>query len=448
VTVWRIVIISLFFTVAGALTAKADLTGSSAITLLAEPIPCTLVNEIKLDTPCEKTLLKFDIEALIKFGFSVSGLLFTLDMAVGIPGLEHVILTGNATLGMVDVISELWFATPFESVTDVNNLPNIVVIPPGKMLFVKQRITTTFNLGGIQIKNLAMLEDVTFPNPAAAYGETDCSGDGLPDGTCVRGIRTNPPDRYQTQSFGFGDLLALTGQTVSGIGITGQIGICATGAANAVKKFSAPGSVNPDCVAGSQAPSPKPPLFFDFETISITGITLAPGIASSLNVSCSFVTTCQLTNTFSFTGGPIPFSTSILFSNLFSVSFGGLNVLLSSGDLAINMNIDSSLSLNSASIRLARAIVAGNLTAQASASASFQKGQGITGAIFSLAVTTGVLNANHALALVRSATAGILEFGSFSMSMGITIAPAQTSIQVVFGKAGLTRAGFSVGLVF
>lgn len=442
-TVWRVVITVVFFTVAGALTAKADITGSSAITLLAEPIPCTLVNEIKLDTPCEKTLLKFDIEALIKFGLSVSGLLFTTDIAVGIPGLEHAIFNIHASLGMVDILAEMWLATPFESVTDVNNLPNIVVIPPGGMLFVKERITTSLTLGGLQVKNLAIFEDVTFPNPNSPYGEADCDGDGEPEGTCIGGIETNPATHYQTQSFAFGDLITIAGATPSGITIVGQLGICATNAGNAVKKFSASGSVNPDCVG-----KVKPQLFFDFETISISGIPLASGLLGSTTIRCTGITACQLTNTFNFTGGPIPFSTSVVFTNLFSVSFGGLNVVLSSGDLVINVNIDSSFGLNSASIRLARAIVAGNLTAQATANLSFQKGQGITGATFSLAVTTGVLNANQALALVRSATAGRLEFGSLSMSMGITIAPAQTSIQVVFGKAGLTRAGFSVGLVY
>jgi hypothetical protein len=443
VTVWRIVIISLFFTVAGALTAKADLTGSSAITLLAEPIPCTLVNEIKLDTPCEKTLLKFDIEALIKFGFSVSGLLFTLDMAVGIPGLEHVILTGNATLGMVDVISELWFATPFEAVTDVNLQPNTVVIPPGNFLFVKKRLTASFSLGGVLLQNLAIFEDVTFPNPGSPYGETDCDGDGDPEGTCIQGIETNPETHYQTQSFAFGNIVTLTGQTPSGITLSSQTGICATTAGNSVKKYSAPGSVNPECVGRV-----KPQLFFDFETVSISGIQLAPGLATATVLSCVGILGCTLTTTFGLSGGPIPFSTSFTVKDLFTLSFSGVAFFINTGSVSLNVSLDSSFSLNSASIHFSKAITAGNLTAQLSASASAQKGQGVTGATISLSVTSGTFNANHVLTLTRNPATSTLQFGSFSISMGINIAPFRTSLQVAFGQGGLARAGISVGLVF
>jgi hypothetical protein len=409
-----------------------------------EPIPCTLVGEIQLDTPCEKTLLKFDIESIVNVSFSVSGMTFTLRSAMGIPGLEHLILTGLFTLGSVDLTAELWMATPFESVTDINLMPNVVMIPPGRFLFVKQRITTEIALGGVALKNLAIFEDVTFPNPGADYGTTDCDGDGSLEGTCVLGIETNPADRYQTQSFAFGNLMTLAGQTPSGISITSQLGICATNTGNAVKKYSAAGSVNPHCAARRI----KPGLFFDLMTVSLAGIPLTAGVTASVNMSCIQITACKLTNTFSFTGGPIPISTSLTFTDLFKVSFGGVSVRIPMGSVTIGLVIDGAFSLRSASFSFAETLSAGDFSARLTSSGSFLKGKGLTGVAMGLSVTSGTFSANHALRLVRDPVLGGLRFGSFGITMGLTLAPARISLQVTFGQAGLSRAGFRIGLVF
>lgn len=436
-------IVVLFSSLGGAFTADAQLIGSSFVDFMMEPIPCTLVGEIKLDTPCEKTLLKFDIESIIQLSASVSGMVFSIDSAIGIPGLEHLILRGMFALGSVDLTSELWLATPYETVTDVNLMPNTAVIPPGRFMFVKKRITTVISLGGLTAKNLAIFEDVTFPNPGTSYGETDCDGDGLPEGTCVLGIETNPADQYQTQSFAFGNLFSLTGQTPSGITITSQLGICATNAGNAVKKFSAPGSVNPHC-----ATRVKPALFFDLMTVSVSSIPLTAGVIASVNMSCIQITACKLTNTFSLTGGPIPFSTSLTFIDLFKASFGGVSLRVPTGPMTISVGIDSEFSLASASFTFAKTLSARDLSARLTSSGSFVKGQGLTGMAIGLSVTSGTFSANHALRLVRDPTLGGLRFGSFGLTMGLTLAPARVSLQVVFGQAGLSRAGFKIGLVF
>jgi len=428
----------------GVFAARADLTGTSFVDFAMEPVPCTLVGEIQLDTPCEKTFLKFDIESIVNASLSLSGMTFTLRSAMGIPGLEHLILTGLFTLGNVDLAAELWLATPFESVTDVNLLPNTVVIPPGRFLFVKQRLTTEIALGGIALKNLAIFEDVTFPNPGSAYGEADCDGDGSPEGTCVAGVETNPADQYQTQSFAFGNLTTLQGQTPSGITIASQLGICATDASNSVKKFSASGSVNPDCAAGGL----KPGLLFDLMTVSIASIPLAAGVTASVRMSCIQITACTLINAFSFAGGPIPFSTSLTVTDLFAVSFGGVSVRVPMGAVTLSLAIDSGLALSSANFSFAKSLSAGDLSARLTSSGSFVKGQGLTGVSVGLAVTSGTFSANHALRLVRDPMLGGLRFGSFGITMGLTIAPARVSLQVVFGQAGLARAGFRIGLVF
>ncbi|OGF54792.1 MAG: hypothetical protein A2Z21_09075 [Candidatus Fraserbacteria bacterium RBG_16_55_9] len=426
-----------------AYVARADLTGTSFITILAEPIPCTLVGEILLETPCEKTLLKFDIESIINLTVTLSGMSFTIDSAVGITGVEHLILTSKVTLGMVDLTSEFWVATPFESVVDVNLLPNVVVIPPGNPLFVKQRITTSLTLGGLAVSNLAIFEDVTFPNPGADYGVTDCDGDGAVEGTCVKGIQTNPANQYQTQSFAFGDIITVAGQTPSGISISGSTGLCATGAGNSVKKHSAPGSVNPDCVD-----SPKPRFFFDFETISISGIKLAQGLSMSTVLRCVNSDACGLTNTFGFTGGPIPFSTSLVFQDLFHARFSGVSVSIPMGAVTINASINDQFQIASASLLFSSGFSAGNLSGRFSSTINFVKGSGLTGMTMGLTVATGTFSSSHSLVIVRDPIMNKLKFGSLTISMGVNLAPFRLSLQTTFGKAGLANAGVVAGLIF
>jgi hypothetical protein len=430
---------------ANSLDLRADLSGSSRIDLAMNPIPCTLVDEIDLQTPCEKTLLKFDIESIINATITTSGLQLNFDSAMGIAGLEHLILTATATIGSIDIKSELWLAAPFESVIDVNNQPNVVLIPPGKMIFVKKRVTTVIPLGGLTIKNLAMFEDVTFPSPSADYGTTDCDGDGHVEGTCVMGIETNPATRYQTQSFAFGDLLSLQGQTPSGVSISGEIGICATEDGNQVKKHSASGSVNPDC-----ATHPKPDILFDFMSLTIGGIPLAQQVMATASVSCIKVSKCSLQTAISISGGasPIPFSLSFAFSDLFALSFGGINLSVNLGAVNLNLFISNTLAFTGFSLSYAHSLQTGDINITSSGTLNFKVGTGLTGAKINVSVARGTFSSNHTLTLIQDPITGGLTFGSLSISMGINMDPFRTTILVIFGQMGLTQAGFTFGLVF
>lgn len=425
-------------------TVQADIVGNSRVDFAMEPIPCTLIDEIKLDTPCEKTLLMFDIESIIEATLVTDHLSLTTNFAIGIAGLEHTILTLGATIGEIDLISEVWFATPFEAVTDVNNHPNIVMIPPGKIMFVKKRFTTVVNLGGVTLRNLAMFEDVTFPNPNADYGTSDCDGDGNPEGTCVNGVQTNPATQYQTQSFAFGDLIHLSGQTPSGITVSSEIGVCATRASNSVKKFSAVGSVNPECHS-----KPKPDLLFDFTSLSISGIPIAPQVTSNAQINCVQISKCSLTNTLSMSGGlPIPISVGFTLTDLFNLRFSNsVALVLDSGPATINISF-SNFQFSGISLNYASTLDGRNVTAGLGGNIGISKGIGITGARLNLSVVSGTFNATHSLSLIRNPLEPGLQFGSFSFRMGFDLAPARITLQVVFGQMGLTRSTVSAGLVF
>ena len=62
------------------------LSGSTTVNLSAIPLPCTLVGEIKLDTPCERTVFSWDLDMAIKLKLSFSPSELWLDAVGGSPG--------------------------------------------------------------------------------------------------------------------------------------------------------------------------------------------------------------------------------------------------------------------------------------------------------------------------------------------------------------------------
>jgi len=410
---------------------QAQVSGSSRLDVAALPIPCTLVDEIKLDTPCELTLLKFDIESLLNLNITISGVVLKTDSAIGIAGPEHFILQGIATLGAATLFSELWFAVPFESVIDANSQPNVVVIPPGEVMFVKKRLTSTLNVAGITVNNLAMFEDVSFPSPGANF------------------VPLTYP--VQSQSFGFGDIITISGQTVSGISITSTTGICAIRGGNSVKKFSAPGSVNPDCA------NLLVPLSFDFETISVGGISIA-NIPISLNMTAVPKTGLQLGTGFSvdfFGVGRLSTNFSLATATGVTAS-SGLSVSLVSEALKVGLSFDQTFKLTSANLSLAGTQAFGPSRLGFSGSASLGAGSGLSGISMRLSLTQGTFSANQAVSFTRQASGFDqnnepifgLGFGSFSTNISVRFPPASITMNVSFGKKGLSRFAVITGVVF
>jgi len=156
-------------------TTLAQLSGRFGLDIVTRRIPTTLTGEIKLDTPSEFVMLEFAIASNlildVDFGFAH----LNIDAVVNTAGPEHLVLKTpmdfgclpfyEITLDKLSIVPEMWFAVPFEAVTDVNNLPNSVIIPPGDVLFVKARVTLSTSISGFNITHLAMLEDIN-PNIA------------------------------------------------------------------------------------------------------------------------------------------------------------------------------------------------------------------------------------------------------------------------------------------
>lgn len=167
------------FLVASALTASGQLSGRFGIDLSTRKIPTTVTGVIKLDTPSEFALLEFAIASKLdmtaKFGWGD----LNVDAAVNMAGPEHLVSGLEMDIRSVDfygtmldritITPEIWFAVPFESITDVNNLPNCVVIPPANPLFVTTRATTALTVDGFNINHLLMFSDINFPSPSTSF---------------------------------------------------------------------------------------------------------------------------------------------------------------------------------------------------------------------------------------------------------------------------------------
>ena len=188
-------------------SSYAQMSGRIGLDFIARRIPTTLTGEIALDTPSEYVMLEFAIASNLILKVPLGFMDLNVDAAVNTAGPEHLVLKGNAALGKVDIygvilegvslVPEMWFAVPFETVLDVNNLPNSVLIPPGDTFFVKSRLTTSTALSGFNIKHLVMLEDINFPNPGSSFAPLSYT--------------------IQSQSFALGSLIYISWQALAGV---------------------------------------------------------------------------------------------------------------------------------------------------------------------------------------------------------------------------------------
>jgi len=166
-------------------------------------------------TAVEVSKFDFDFEGLLELSITLSGLTFSNDLAIGIAGLEHYIGSVETTLGALTVVDEFVFARPYIGMLypwPSKWLPGNVGTPVGNMLFVKKRAYAEMTIGGLTFTNLAMFEDVNFPEPwDTTFTDTNLNGE------------------YDSadQDFRFGDIVGISGTTVSGITVTAETGFCA-----------------------------------------------------------------------------------------------------------------------------------------------------------------------------------------------------------------------------
>ena len=160
--------------------------------------------------PVEAPVHLIDFRALSTVSVLVSGLRLQIDSALSPAGLEHVILSGSATLGAFNFLMQTAFAIPFAS---INITPYTFLVPIGPMLFVTQRVQMTTQILGVTVSNLTMVDDVNFQHPFPT----------LPLGPF--GLPLLPTYTTQSQSFRFGDILSLRGTLPGGAALAFTTGI-------------------------------------------------------------------------------------------------------------------------------------------------------------------------------------------------------------------------------
>jgi hypothetical protein len=411
------------------------LSGQFGLDFVVRKIPTTLADDIALDTPSEFAVLECAIASNLDVTLGTTFGDIVLDLGTNMAGPEHAVGVadfriapidfGGATLESIHAIGEMWFAVPFEGVTDVNGLPNCVVIPPGDVFFVAARFTASFACEGFTGRCLVMLQDVTFPNPSASFA----------------------PLFYERadQDFGLGSIWTISWNSPLGSSLNLTAGVNASQAATIIKGYSASGSVDSgECT---------PEWGNCFLNGSVGGIPLCDvplGIATlydvTMGLAFSVSTTQTLSATLSVSGKiseDLGASTSItLLTDPMASS--GLNVSGSVGCFQFGMMLDQ-LELTSLSAGCTTPLSLGATTGSFGVSATGLH-KGLTGLSARLSLGQGLFSASTSVAFAERG--GGFGFASLGTQLSFRFSPGTISVQATFGRFGLTRASLSTGVTF
>jgi len=433
-TFWEILFLVVIVTIGGCM-AFAQLSGRFGMDLVARRVPTTLTGEIKLDTPSEFVMLEFAIASNLIINASFGFVDLDIDAVVNTAGPEHCVIKAPINLGelafyeitfdKLSIVPEMWFAVPFEAVTDVNNLPNSVVIPPGDIMFVKARVTFSTSISGFSVTQLAMLEDVNFPNPGSLY----------------------TPLYYpvQSQSFALGGLTSVSWRAQAGFSMSANIGVNASQSGRSVKGYSATGSVLPDNF---------------FARVGISGIKLADmNLGGTAFQSVMLGTSFSFTQTPTQTEGTTAFNTTINLSGKlwdkvsiggsvtvapFPPKFGGVSLSISMEPFRLAFALDT-MTLSSMSFSFSTGLNMGAMTGSFGLTASGLE-RGMTGLSMRLSLSQGIFSAGTSVAFANLAEK--FGFASLGSTLTFRLSPAVVTVQATFGRYGLTRAAVTAGVVF
>ena len=317
--------------------AQADVTGSFTVHVVMMPA-------VEQTPTSEIGMLEFDLQNEINLSLVVSGFRTTFHGHFGLAGVEDMILTMAVLIGSLDLETQLVFGR-FD---DDDAIPD-----KEQLAFIKKRLTTTFNFGGVTLKNLAIFEDTNFP---------------------------------QSPQYAFGDVMTISGQTTSGVSIEAQSGFCADTTSNSIKKHTWSFSVVPECHQ-----EPKPDLLYTFEKLTINGIPIAPSITGKSVVECIQVQACELSQTVLVSGGVVPLSATFTIEDLFTFSFGTATLTFRSGSGSLSLTFDGAGEIDNVSITLGPTINPDTNPATLNVDGSLEPGVGLVDGAIGIEVTRGLI---------------------------------------------------------
>lgn len=334
----------------------ADVTGSFEIDI-------TLTPENVL---VEASKFHIDLQSNLQVNTTLSGITLGMDVGFGVTGIEFAILKLNTNLGALFIFDEFVFAAPFgctNFAAGVTNSsggitgqcvgPNATAIGDGNadgiidnaVGFVKKRISIDLNVAGVNVNNLAIFEDVDFPDiqGLTAIGTSDHEHDHFGPATPYFLSQTNPLANDQTPTFGFGDVITISGQTVSGI-LVGSITQFCVKERNYIKKRNWIWEVNEACTAQFADPTANPiedgaktPVLFEKETLTIENVDVPGGILSASLMFTPlqpFMFAASMSSNFL---NLVHVTTSFTSTNITNLSFSSTRIDFETGNVAISI---------------------------------------------------------------------------------------------------------------
>ena len=454
--------------------SKADVTGSFGIhvTLYGEGI--TVLGRAQT----ESVKLNIDLQTNLQVNVTLSGLTLSADLGFGTTGVEFAILGLTTNLGALAIHDDFVFAPPFGCtlftpsgnatlLDDADNFsgqcPGFNVVPIGDgdgdgvvdnaVGFVKKRIKMELNIAGITLTNWALFEDVDFPDINGSDSHEHDHSAGAPKVYYVG--QNNSVVDDQTPTYGFGDVINLTGQTVSGITITSGTKLCASGT-NTIKKRSWPFEVNKACTASlgnildpAIEDGAKTPLLFEEELLGIEGLEIGGvtidtytawrpnqvnGLTTEIEASFSLLDLADVVVT-------------MTSNNITALSLDEIDVVVSSGNLTLVMiDFGGDLSIDFTEVVLAVVLNPNQNPADLVIDIVAEAGAGITSASFSLGVSRGPLSFDTTTVF---AGAGALEWESTSFSLSVdTGSGISFGAEFEYTPNGMGDLNIQLGVVF
>lgn len=367
-----------------AIEARADVTGNFGTHISISP----------QTTVSEFSLINFDVQNELNVNFVVSGLTTQLHSHFGISGIEDVLLTASSTLGALYIRSQIvlgrfpyGFVTPF--------YPTIH--------FIQKRMEAEIEIGGVTFATTSQFDDT------AAFVS-------------------------QTPAYAFGSALSLEGETPSGVLVFTEIGICMEQQSTSIKKHFGLSrySVNPDC-----ATTPKPDVLFDFEIVQISGVPLAPGVLGQGELNCLTFNVCSLTSTIAFSGGVVPFETSLVFADLINLTLGVSTITLFSGPATLEIELLPTGVLGAITLTVSATLNPDTNPASFGLASSFVPGVGITNITANMVIERAGLVIGSTVVMGGGPPA-TFQLVTFSFNTNVNIFGIQTA--ATFTPTGLTSA--------
>jgi hypothetical protein len=413
-----------------AAAAHGQLTGRLDLDLVARRIPTTVSGEIKLDTPSEFTMLEFAIASKLDLTLRTGFIDPSVNAVVNTAGIEHFVFSspfdfGNlpffqARLDKCVMVPEIWVAVPFENVTDVNNLPNSVVIPPANPMFVSARTTFSATVAGFDVKHLIMLEDVNFPSPTAGY--------------------TPLTYEHADQTFGIGSLTTASWRGSLGWSMNMQLGLGASAANKSIKGYSARGKVTPGTSFLRLGAGGIPLAQISLFGVGLQNVTLGTSFSISTGSTEQFSTTISISGA-AWEGTSISMSITLTSA---PPTVSGLVLSVTQGPFKMSIALDK-LSVTGLSASCGNSLNLGSISGSWSVSASGIE-RGLTGLAMRLSLAQGVFSTDTSITF--SQRGDHFGFASWSNKLNFRFSPAVVSAQVTFSRYGLTRAAVTTSVSF